>query len=154
MKRFWTKKRIVATCLVIVGAAMVTPRLTCSYDDIREAVIRHFLGDVTKEKTYFIEVNGADPTEEFLARFRGLPWKAKPLSLARVRKSNSAVYDPETKRDSKIYSVDDISWVSPFEVKVLCGWYVSPLGAAGYVLRLRWTFGKWVPVGERGTFIS
>ena len=144
------KKAVIGTMLVlgVLIVASLLPIATVSYDDIREAAIRHHLRNTTAQDTYFIQIDGADPGQEFLARFQDVPWKVKPASRARFREPGHAVFDPEDGADSMILEVGDIAWGSPWHVTISYGYYVANRGAAYYRYWMVWKFGRWVVVAE------
>lgn len=147
--------------IVIVAVAMIfgfTPLIPFmtpgAEDDIREAVIRHYLRDVTSRETYFVQIDQKDPSPDFMARFQDVDWRLKPASFARFHEPGHAVFDPETGEDASILDVYAIEWGSPFTVEATCSSYSACLGAVWVRYRLRWQLGSWVVVEDRLTLIA
>lgn len=141
---------------------------TAQEQDIREAVIRYQIGqwsrrdpknksvdkDYAKQKdadrsnlaVCFISINGRDPSDEFLKRFRDLPMAVKKFSRAN---EHFVISDGKTHEEGIILAISEIRWQSDSLVQVdgrfrtcsSCSWSQT------YTIRLE--NGKWVVASSK-----
>jgi len=114
---------------------------------IFEAVLWELFGSVNAD-AYYIDIRGADPSEELLNRFTG--------KISRVRKQSQRKADESRtpKRLAVTLWINDIRWVSDTEAEVKCGYHASPRSAAGWTYRLRRSEGAWKKVDSRADWVS
>jgi hypothetical protein len=146
--------------------------------DIREAVIRYqmtnWLTQADKDergakspddkqlaatlnfKVYFISINGKDPSDSFMQRFRDVTRVVKKASEARQDRGNlhSFVHDKKSHQPGIIFSADGVHWVTTDSVQVDGGYHCSGLCGGGFVYSLQSENGKWVVKSAKMTFIS
>ena len=130
-------------------------------DDIAEAVFRHQLF-WAKAGAYYLEIDGGDPSEEFLRRFADLPVRIKAASEAQRPRWNggdfdrSYVTDKETGMPGTIFRVESVrrSWKNPCTVAVKGGYYCGVLAASGNTYWVAWLGGQWTVVDEFMHWIS
>ena len=140
-------------------------------EDIREAVIRYQIGqwsrkdprnldpDYAKQKSAvhsnltvcFISINGRDPSDEFLKRFRDAPMAVKKFSRA---KEHFVIFDRKTHEEGIILAISEIRWQSDslaqvdgrFHTCSSCSWRQT------YTVRLE--NGKWLMASSKLTGMS
>lgn len=122
-------------------------------DDIREAVFRYQIRPYLGQITIFLEIEGKDPSPEFMKRFEGHTPPVKPVSACEGRKG-PGVKDKETGKEGIIFSADAIRWKSDSEVAVDGGHYRDGLAATGNVYTVTRKDGKWTVTADRMLWIS
>jgi hypothetical protein len=146
-------------------------------DDIRETVLRHQMEDWIQElnkaeadakeksekeiahdlnfKFFFVEINGKDPSDDFMKRFQGIPRIVRKSSSAEIAKvMRMPVVDKETQERGIIFSADEIRWLGKNHVKVDGGYHCDGLCGAGYTFDLRLENGKWNLKKQRMNWVS
>jgi len=117
-------------------------------DDIREAVVRYQIAQWDlNAKVYFLKIEGKDPDEKFLSRFKDASHPVKKQSESRVRKVRRViafVEDRKTKQRGVVFDQEAIRWVNETKVDVEGGFYCGSLCMAGGVYRLERRDGRWV----------
>ena len=118
-------------------------------DDIREAVFRY---QISKNETevYFLQIDGADPSTEFMKRFEGHDPPVKPKSAC---VAEGAAQDKETKKHGAILSVGKVTRAAD-GATVQGSVYWAPLAAVGGTYTLVRKDGKWVVTGFKMEWIS
>ena len=96
-------------------------------------------------KVFLVSVNGEDPSDEFLKRFRDVPRVIKKASSGYFKKEPFPgwLHEKESDRRAIEFKVGSITWRSDSFVEVGGGYYCGGLCAALYVFRLQLTNGKW-----------
>ena len=92
--------------------------------------------------TFLISVNGQDPSEEFIRKFKNIPRKIKPASKGRF--AQNWLRDTDTNDRVVQFYVGQIDWKSRSEVEVGGGYYCGVSCAAHYVFKLKGSANKWV----------
>ena len=138
--------------LLVAQAHRTTSRFAAE-DAIRESVIRYQMKDF-KSDIFFVDINGKDPSDDFMKRLSDMPGIVKKASASAFNKENMLVVDKETGKQGTIFKAGSIRWLSPDAVTVDGGYYCGGLCAAGIVFRLRRKHGKWVVTGSKMIWIS
>jgi hypothetical protein len=136
-------------------------------DDIYEAVIRSQMErwyqgydkqereakekwekDSAKEmnfEVFLVSINGKDPSDEFLGRFKDLPRLVKPGSLGYFVKNPFPgwLHYKKDGRRAINFNAEGITWKSDSAAEVGGGYYCGGLCGAVYVFRLQFINGKW-----------
>jgi hypothetical protein len=133
--------------------------LGASRADIAEVVFRHQLVRAdTDTGTYFLEIDGEDPSDDFLRRFADLPVRIRAASRA-LRPdpewrgdphSPSKVTDRDTGERGTILRIVSIgrSWINPCTVTVEGGYYAGPLAGSRDTFWVAWLGVRWIVVDE------
>lgn len=89
-------------------------------DNIREAVIRYQIKKLELVVAYhFIAINGKNPPEAFILRFRDLDPPVRPISESlSVKKPMRAIMSRKDQKQGVIFRVGDIKWISDAKVDV------------------------------------
>lgn len=127
-------------------------------DNIREAVFRYvFLHNASglqqDARVFCLSVNGYDPSDMFMFRFRN----EKPRVLRSsecVKGGWSGVRDRETGEEGLLFELTDVYWYSDDEVYVDGIYYSAPLSAAGYSWRVLQERSGWIVKSEHMHWIS
>ena len=140
-------------------------------EDIREAVIRYQIGqssrkdpkyvdpDYAKQKgavhssltVCFISINGRDPSDEFLKRFRDVPMAVKKFSRA---KEHFVIFDRKTHEEGIILDISGIRWQSDSLVQVDSKLRTCSSCSWGRTYTVRFENGKWVVASSKLTWMS
>lgn len=138
---------------LLVAQAPPTTSKFAAEDAIRESVIRYQMKDF-KSDISFVEIDGKDPTDDFMKRLRDMPGIVRKASASAFNKENMSVVDKETGKPGTIFQTGLIRWLSRDAVTVEGGYYCGGLCAAGIVFRLRRKRGKWVVTGSKMIWVS
>lgn len=159
------KTFLLLLCTLLVGCATqprVAPKppvaLTINEADIYEAVFRHQFGckaSPTQHSagSYFIQIQGADPTDTFIQRFSAQTSPVKRASEARHAR-NSGIYDRQTGKMSLIFELGAIRWIGKNSVEVEGGYYEGNLSSSGNTYRLIRQGNKWKVSKDTMNYIS
>lgn len=149
------------TLLVFTACETLKPRgetarqpvsLTAEEMDIYEAAFRHiFARNASAAKqsaaAYFISIQGADPTDLFLARFSNSHPPVKHGTRAKSGR-NGIVYDGVPGREALSFSFDKIRKTTADIVEVDGGYFEASLSASSQTLRLRRTGKGWIVIKD------
>jgi hypothetical protein len=105
-------------------------------------------------RTFFVEVNGKDPSNEFLARFHNIPRTVKKVSDAIPEKVPHTPVDRATNHMGIIFSAEKLRWIDKDSVEVEGGYYCGGLCAAGITFRVKRENGKWRIKSSQMNWIS
>jgi hypothetical protein len=105
-------------------------------------------------KIFFISINGKDPTDEFLNRFRDIPRSIRKISSELPQKGPHTPKDRTTLLTGIIFSADTVKWLDQDTAEVEGGYYCGGLCAAGITFNVRREAGKWVVKGSKMRWIS
>jgi hypothetical protein len=96
--------------------------------------------------TFLISVNGQDPSEEFIRKFKNIPRRIKPASKGQFVKEPFPGWLRDTDTTDRVvqFYVGRIDWKSASEVEVGGGYYCGGLCAAHYVFKLKKSASKWI----------
>lgn len=127
-------------------------------DDIREAVFRSLFaknasGMKANAKGYYITIEKADPSPEFLGRFEGNSPPVKKGSHATSNKSEGVV-DKVTGERGLRFGAGRIEWLSETHVRLDATYYEAGLSAAGYTFELKLISDKWTVINRKMNWIS
>jgi hypothetical protein len=138
--------------LVLVMQSSVTaqdPQNDTAELQIREAIVRFQIKTwELAADSYCISINGKDPPEEFLKRFRPLPVKGESGCRKKtIGKVQMSILDKSTGKHSVIFDLGTIRWLPGGEVEVnggyLCGSLCMAEGSYHVVQEPRgWTVTK------------
>jgi hypothetical protein len=147
--------------------ASVIPNRAAKEDDIREAVIRYQIrvwshdGDKNEteanderekaiaqhlnSRTYFVLVNGQDPSDDFIARFRDISRPVKKASQANTQSRKSLwVTDDEMHQPGIIFSADEVRWTGDSSARIDGGYHCGGLCGGEIEFKVRFKKGKWI----------
>ena len=149
------------------AGVLTTNALPARDADLLEAVLRDRLRHADANETVFIslgsiDTNWKDPPPELLKRLSDLPYRFKPVSLARVPKPYEmesatryrGIEDPATGKRSWIYWAEIKEWLSETKARVDVGLWSGPLGGGGSVNVFELRDGKWEVTGCEGSWVS
>jgi len=105
-------------------------------------------------RVFFISINGKDPSDELINRFRDIPRSIRKISSERPRKGPHTPIDRTTGIPGIIFSADAIRWQTKDLVEVEGGYYCGGLCAAGITFKVERQNGKWLVKGSRMNWIS
>jgi len=105
-------------------------------------------------RVFFISLNGKDPTDEFLNRFRDIPRSIRKVSSEYPQKGPHTPRDRTSDLTGIIFSADNVTWLNTDAVEVEGGYYCGGLCAAGMTYRVQREGGKWVVKTSRTKWIS
>jgi len=105
-------------------------------------------------KVFFIEIQGKDPSDDFISRFSDLPRVIKKISSEKPAKGPHTPVDKPSGRTGIIFSVDSIRWQSKDLAEVEGGYYCGGLCAAGITFTVERANGKWLIKSSRMNWIS
>ena len=114
-------------------------------DDIRESIFRYRMNYPHRDGPFFLNIDGKDPSDTFMARFANVDRKVKKASQSYFRKDPSSGWlrDRSTDEQGVWFSVGAISWLSLDRVEVRGGMYCGGLCADWGVYRLKKKNGRW-----------
>ena len=121
--------------------------------DVYEAVFRYQFARRQSAGTFFIQIQDADPTPEFLLRFSGQTPAVKPASEARFGR-HSIVYDCQTRKESLIFDVGAIHWNGKKSAEVSGGYQEADLSASSNTYQLIRHGGQWRVVKDTMNWIA
>ena len=141
-----------------ITVSNTTTGLTTDANGVYEAVLRHQFdknasGQQQTVKTYFVEIEGADPASDFLARFSDIGPHVKPASEGFYR-SDSAVFDKATKSTALLFRLKKIIWLNSNTAEVEGGYYEGNLSSSGNSYRVKRSNGKWIVESDTLKWIS
>jgi hypothetical protein len=131
---------------------------TAQEDNIREAAFRYlFLHNASglqqAAQVFCLSVNGRDPADMFMSRFRNE--KPRVLRSSDCSKGGwNGVRDRRTGEEGLLFELTDVYWYSDDEVYVDGSYYSAPLSAAGYSWRVLHERSGWVVRSEHTHWIS
>jgi len=106
-------------------------------------------------RIFFVSVNGKDPSDDFINKFRDLPRDIKKVSASEISKEwRLAVIDRSSHQRGIRFSADEIRWLGPDSVEVQGGYHCDGLCGAGIKFRVQRENGHWVIKGSRMEWIS
>lgn len=105
-------------------------------------------------RIFFVEINGKDPSDDFISRFRDIPRIIKKISSTKPEKGPHTPVDKSTHQRGIIFSADSIRWSSKDSAKVEGGYYCGGLCAAEITFKVRRENGKWVVKSSHMNWIS
>ena len=126
-------------------------------DDVREAVFRwqfenNKAGVPPGAGFYCLSLNGRDPTNVFMRRFKGYRIPLKKISECNT--SGGGVSDAKTgKYGGVVFKVED-GMMSSDEALFTGGYFFDGIGASGNQYTVKKINGKWKVVEDRVTWIS
>jgi hypothetical protein len=95
--------------------------------------------------SFFLRIDGVDPGDAFLARFRRAKAPVKKYSAAYIDNSFPAVRDKSTGAAGYELYVTSMAWISPTKAEVLGGMYCSAICADDGIYYLsKEKNGRWV----------
>jgi hypothetical protein len=103
---------------------------------------------------FFVSINGTDPSDEFINRFRNIPRSIRKLSSAKPEKGPHTPADLTTGIQGIIFDAGKIRWLSKDAAEVEGGYYCGGLCAANNTFQVRRENGDWVVKGSRMNWIS
>lgn len=124
--------------------------------DIREAVFRYRINSCAPREPIFLSIDGKDPSERFMARFRNENRHFKGISKAYLKTDLFPGWLRDRKTDEKGVSLEvgAIEWVSPTIVEVHGGKYCGGLCADTGIFRVVKKNGNWIVENYRVLAIS
>lgn len=183
-KEMGTNRKQTAVCLLAIAlllsvAFCQTPSADTKLadkQDVYSAVIRHQMEEWVKEgeknaaeakteddkaiaqrlnfEIFFVSVEGKDPTDDFIDRFRDIPRTIKKASSEEPNKGPHTPVDKSTHRTGIIFSADTIRWLSDNSAEVKGGYYCGGLCAAGITFKVKRENGKWIIKNSHMNWIS
>jgi hypothetical protein len=139
--------------LLLIAQAHRTTSKRAVEGDIRESVIRHQMKNFNSEIS-FVEVDGRDPSDDFMKRFIDVPGIVEKVSSSVFDKERMVVVDKATGKVGTIFQTGRIRWRTKDSVAVEGGYYCSFLCAAGIQFKVKRKHGKWVVSGGHARWIS
>jgi hypothetical protein len=126
--------------------------------DVYEAVFRHQFsrnasGAQQRAVTYFIEIQDADPSSAFIARFSDVDHKVKVASKAYYGRGAS-VTDRSNHSQALLFRVDGIKWLDSNTAEVTGGYYEGDLSSSGNIYRVQRTRSGWKVTNDVMEWIS
>ena len=115
-------------------------------DAIRESVFRYRMDVPHRDLAFFLNIDGKDPSDTFMARFDKADRKVKKASQSYFKRDPSGLWlrDRTTGEPGVELSVSTINWLSVYRVEVSGGMYCGGLCADGGIYRLSKKGGRWV----------
>lgn len=156
---------VVLLCGLLAGCATRSPAppkppvlLSQDEADIYEAVFRHQFeqnasGAQQSAGTYFVQIQGSDPPEEFLRRFAGQAPPVKRGSEA-CHAGDSSIYDRQTGKRSLMFKAGKIGRIGKNTAEVEGGYYEGNLSASGNTYRLVRHGSRWKVIADTMSWIS
>jgi len=129
---------------IVKGQSTSRPLPTIRQDnDIREAVIRYLAKDwAGQELVFFISVEGKDPSDEFMSRFKDLSNTVKVFSASKYE--DSLIHDKSTGRPGIVFAVEKVTWVTTKKAELDGSYECGGLCAGGSRYRITFDGKKWV----------
>jgi len=114
-------------------------------DDIREAVFRYGIERTQGNRSIFLNIDGKDPSDTFMARFSKSdpPVKKASGSYFKENPFPGWLRDRSTDERAVSLSVGPISWISVDKVEARGGEYCGGLCGQWGIYRLRKKGGRW-----------
>jgi hypothetical protein len=103
---------------------------------------------------FFVSIEGKDPSDDFISRFRDIPRTIKKASSEEPGKGPHTPVDKSTHHTGIVFSVDSIQWLGKDSTKVEGGYYCGGLCAAGITFRVKRENGKWIIKNSGMNWIS
>ena len=103
---------------------------------------------------FFISIDGKDPSDEFLNRFRDIPRSIRKVSSSKPEKGPHVPHDLTTGIAGIIFDAGKVRWLSRDAAEVEGGYYCGGLCAAGITFQVNRDNGKWVIKNSRMDWIS
>jgi hypothetical protein len=144
--------------------------------DVYAAVIRHQMEEWVKQgeksvaeakdedekliakrlnfEIFFVSIEGKDPSDDFINRFRDIPRTIKKASSEEPNKGPHTPVDKSTHRTGIIFSAHTIRWLGRDSAEVEGGYYCGGLCAAGITFKVKRENGKWSVKGSHMKWIS
>jgi len=130
-------------------------RLGAVLADVREAVVRYQIRvwDLNAD-SYCLKLDGKDPDNRFLSRFR--PLRVRKSSSCRQRRPRnlpkefglSSVVDKKTNKNAVVFDIGTVRWLRPrAEAEVEGGYYCGSLCMAGGTYHVVWDGRQWNVTG-------
>ena len=153
-------KRLMAAFVVLVASCgspeKQSPAVTRARqtDNIYEALFRHQMQPYGPPLIIFLEINGANPSDKFMARFADDTQSVKKRSAAKSAGPGGTVVDTMTGAAGVRLSAGPITWLDDVKVQVEGGYVRAGKHGRGgdFVLELR--DGEWIVTGETPTWES
>ncbi|HSZ64556.1 MAG TPA: hypothetical protein VK828_22350 [Terriglobales bacterium] len=173
---------LIALLFVFTSVATCQPNTPASQrstdgQDIREAVIRKQMEDWIKSsdrneaeakdneekaiakklnfRIFFVSLDGEDPSDEFLAKFKDVPRIVKKVSDSEIGKvQRMPVVDKSSGERGIIFSADKVHWRSKDSAEVEGGYHCDGLCGAGLRFRVKRENGKWIVKSSKMDWIS
>ena len=125
-------------------------------DNIRESVFRYRMDQSRSGGPFFLNIDGKDPSDTFMARFAKADRKVKKASQSYFRWDSSGGFlrDRSTDALGMSFSVSSISWLSPERVEVRGGMYCGALCADVGKYRLEKKDGQWTVIEYKVEMVS
>lgn len=92
---------------------------------------------------FFVSINGKDPGDEFINRFRDVPRTIRKASSAKVVKPHTPT-DRTTGMTGIVFDAANIDWLSDDTVEVEGGYYCGGLCAADSTFQVHRENDKWI----------
>jgi hypothetical protein len=126
-------------------------------DDIAEAVLRHMLttnasGAQQSAGVCCLDLRGADPPPEFLARFHDVHTPVRKASDC--DQSSKGVFEKGTNRRGLVFRVETVRWSGGDAASAQGGYYEAGLSASGNTYTLERKAGRWTVVKDEMNWIS
>jgi len=103
---------------------------------------------------FFVSIEGKDPSDDFINRFRDIPRTIKKASSEEPNKGPHTPVDKSTHRTGIVFSADTIRWLSENSAEVEGGYYCGGLCAAGITFKVIRENGKWIIKNSHMNWIS
>lgn len=105
-------------------------------------------------RIFFVSIDGKDPSDEFVDRFRDIPRSIRKVSSAKPEKGPHTPTDRTTGMTGIIFDAGKIHWLSKDVAELEGGYYCGGLCAAGITFEVERENGKWVIKSSRMNWIS
>ncbi len=105
-------------------------------------------------KVFFVSLNGKDPSDEFINRFRDVPRSIRKVSSAERSKSGRRPLDKTTHLTGIVFDAEDLRWLDKDSAEVKGGYYCGGLCASGITFTVRRENGEWVVKTSHMNWIS
>lgn len=105
-------------------------------------------------RIFFVEIDGKDPSDDFIKRFADVPRTIKKVSEEVPNKGPHQPIDKSTRRAGIVFSAEHLRWSCSDSVELEGGYYCGGLCAAGTTYKLRRENGKWVIKSSQMNWIS
>ena len=106
-------------------------------------------------KDFYISIDGMDPPDDFLARFKDIPRTVMKVSSSEIDEQyRLTVVNKQTHKPGIIFYVEKLHWKSSTDVEIEGGYHCDGLCAAGITFHLKLVKGKWKIKSERMNWIS
>jgi len=106
-------------------------------------------------KIFFVSVEGQDPSDEFMARFKDVPRIVKKLSGSEIGKvQRMPVVDKSSGERGIIFLANKVHWRSKDSADVEGGYHCNGLCGAGLRFRVKRKNGKWIVMSSKMEWVS